>query len=50
MKRQDSTKNQSSNSTNYPMDKHSEFCKRCLKHNGFCINTKSARKDPECKI
>lgn len=43
-------KDRPTNSTNYPIDSHNEFCKRCMKHNGFCVNTKTQRKDPTCKL
>lgn len=37
--------------TNYPMDSHKEFCKRCLKiHEGKCPATKSGKLNPDCNL
>lgn len=36
--------------TNYPMDTHKEFCKRCLKHHGKCPATKSGKPSQDCNL
>ncbi len=36
--------------TNYRPDKHSEFCKRCFAHNGYCVETGDLRKSFACNI
>lgn len=38
--------------TNYPMDSHQEFCKRCLHlyHGGICPVTHTKRPSKECSL
>ena len=36
--------------TNYPMDSHKSFCKRCVKINGCCPMTGTAHASKNCDI
>lgn len=36
--------------TNYPMDTHKDFCKRCLKINGLCPMTNSMAPHKGCNV
>ena len=36
--------------TNYPMDTHKKFCKRCLKQHGKCPATKHGGLSKDCNL
>lgn len=36
--------------TNYPMDSHKAFCKRCMKINGCCPSTGTDKPSNHCDI
>lgn len=36
--------------TNYPLDTHKAFCKRCQKQHGKCPITKSGAVSQECSL
>ena len=36
--------------TNFPMDSHKAFCKRCMKINGCCPITGTAKASAHCDI
>ena len=36
--------------TNYPMDSHKAFCKRCKTYNGCCPITGTAQESKRCDI
>lgn len=46
----DSKKTVKVTTTNYPMDSHKAFCKRCMKINGCCPMTGSDRASKNCDI
>lgn len=36
--------------TNYPKDKHSDFCKRCMARNHGCPVTRSKKPSKKCSL
>ena len=36
--------------TNYPMDSHKEFCKRCVKIHNCCPATPYGKLSPDCNL
>lgn len=51
-KTEDIKKSKKNPTTNYPMDSHKEFCKRCLNlyHGGTCPITHSVRPSKDCSL